>query len=232
MNKNAQKRLKAIQDFAELGSGYKIAQRDLMIRGAGDILGPEQAGFIDSVGLELYLKLLNEVIEEKRTGKVYEPPKPVKLFQIDAYIPDEYMTKEDKIELYQEIENTKNIQELTAIKSKLRDVYGRIPHEVLLLLNKRRIDILMNNEEFDRVNEYPDSIEIVLSEKFSSKSGIGSALFEAVAPYLSKLYVTYIHKTLKIRLKKEDNWMKDLSTLVEVVVTLYRKYKAKTNEKA
>ena len=232
MNRNAQKRLKAIQDFAELGSGYKIAQRDLMIRGAGDILGPEQAGFIDSVGLELYLKLLNEVIEEKRTGKVYEPPKPVKLFQIDAYIPDEYMTKEDKIELYQEIENTKNIQELTTIKSKLRDVYGRIPREVLLLLNKRRIDLLMNNEEFDKVNEYQDSIEIVLSDKFSSKPGIGSALFEAVAPYLSKLYVTYIHKTLKIRLKKEDNWMKDLSTLVETVVTLYRKYKARTNEKA
>ncbi len=229
INKNAQKRLKAIQDFAELGSGYKIAQRDLMIRGAGDILGPEQAGFIDSVGLELYLKLLNEVIEEKKTGKVYEPPKPVKLFQIDAYIPDEYMTKEDKIELYQEIENAKNIQELSGIKSKLRDVYGRIPHEVLLLLNKRRIDILMNNEEFDKVNEYQDSIEIVLSDKFSSKSGIGSALFEAVAPYLSKISVTYIHKVLKIRLKKEDNWMKDLSTIIEVIVTLYKKYKARTD---
>ena len=231
INKNAQKRLKAIQDFAELGSGYKIAQRDLMIRGAGDILGPEQAGFIDSVGLELYLKLLNEVIEEKRTGRVYEPPKPVKLFNIDAYIPDEYMLKEDKIELYQEIENAKNLQELSGIKSKLRDIYGRIPHEVILLLNKRRIDILMNNEEFENVNEYSDSIEIVLSEKFSSKSGIGSALFEALAPYLQKISVTYIHRVLKIRLKKQDNWMKDLETVVECIVTIYRKYKARTNER-
>ena len=229
INKNAQKRLKAIQDFAELGSGYKIAQRDLMIRGAGDILGPEQAGFIDSVGLELYLKLLNEVIEEKRTGKIYEPPKPVKLFKIDAYIPDEYMQKEDKVELYQEIENAKNLQELSGIKSKLRDIYGRIPHEVNLLINKRRIDILMNNEEFENVNEYADTVEIVLSEKFSSKSGIGSALFEVLAPYLSKISVTYIHKILKIRLKKEDNWMKDLETIIEVIVTIYKKYKAKTN---
>ena len=229
INKNAQKRLKAIQDFAELGSGYKIAQRDLMIRGAGDILGPEQAGFIDSVGLELYLKLLNEVIEEKKTGKVYEPPKPVKLFKIDAYIPDEYMQKEDKIELYQEIENAKNLQELTGIKSKLRDIYGRIPHEVTLLLNKRRIDILMENEEFENVNEYSDTIEIILSEKFSSKSGIGSALFEVLAPYLSKISVTYIHKVLKIRLKKEDNWMKDLETIIEVIVSIYKKYKARTN---
>ena len=229
INKNAQKRLKAIQDFAELGSGYKIAQRDLMIRGAGDILGPEQAGFIDSVGLELYLKLLNEVIEEKKTGKVYEPPKPVKLFQIDAYIPDEYMQKEDKIELYQEIENARNLQELSLIKSKLRDIYGRFPHEVSLLINKRRIDILMNNEEFDKVNEYPDAIEIVLSEKFSSKSGIGSTLFESLAPYLSKISVTYIHKVLKIRLKKEDNWMKDLESIVEAIVSIYKKYKAKIN---
>ena len=229
MNKNAQKRLKAIQDFAELGSGYKIAQRDLMIRGAGDILGPEQAGFIDSVGLELYLKLLNEVIEEKKTGKVYEPPKPVKLFKIDAYIPDEYMQKQDKVELYQEIENAKNLQELSGIKAKLRDIYGRIPHEVNLLLNKRRIDILMNNEEFENVNEYSDSIEIVLSDKFSSKSGIGSTLFEAIAPYLSKVSVTYIHKVLKIKLKKEDNWMKDLETIIECIVTIYRKHKAKTD---
>ena len=229
INKNAQKRLKAIQDFAELGSGYKIAQRDLMIRGAGDILGPEQAGFIDSVGLELYLKLLNEVIEEKKTGKVYEPPKPVKLFKIDAYIPDEYMQKEDKIELYQQIENAKNLQELAGIKVKLRDIYGRIPHEVLLLINKRRIDILMNNEEFENVNEYQDTIEIVLSEKFSSKSGIGSTLFEALESYLSKITVTYIHKVLKIRLKKVDNWMKDLETIIEIIVTIYRKYKARAN---
>ena len=231
INKNAQKRLKAIQDFAELGSGYKIAQRDLMIRGAGDILGPEQAGFIDSVGLELYLKLLNEVIEEKRTGKVYEPPKPVKLFNIDAYIPDEYMQKEDKVELYQEIENAKNLQELSGIKAKLRDIYGRIPHEVILLINKRRIDILMNNEEFENVNEYSESIEIILSDKFSSKSGIGSALFEALAPYLNKISVTYIHKVLKIRLKKTDNWMKDLETVIESIVTIYKKYKARSNDK-
>ena len=230
INKNAQKRLKAIQDFVELGSGYKIAQRDLMIRGAGDILGPEQAGFIDSVGLELYLKLLNEVIEEKRTGKVYEPPKPVKLFKIDAYIPDEYMAKEDKIELYQEIENSKNLQELSVIKAKLRDIYGKIPHEVNLLLNKRRIDILMNNEEFESVNEYSDTVEIILSDKFSSKSGIGSALFESLEPYISKITVTYIHKVLRIRLKKENNWMKDLETIIECIVTIYKKYKAKSNE--
>ena len=229
INKSAQKRLKAIQDFAQLGSGYKIAQRDLMIRGAGDILGPEQAGFIDSVGLELYLKLLNEVIEERKTGKAYEAPKPVKLFKIDAYIPEEYMSKEDKVELYQEIENAKNIKELLGIKSKLRDIYGKIPQEVSMLINKRRIDILMENEEFETVNEYSDFIDIILSNKFTSISGIGSELFEVLSPYISKITVSYIQKVLKIRIKKIDNWIKDLETIVECVNTLYKK--RKTNEK-
>lgn len=231
INKTAQKRLKAIQDFAELGSGYKIAQRDLMIRGAGDILGPEQAGFIDSVGLELYLKLLNEVIEEKKTGKVYEPPKPVKLFKIDAYIPDEYMAKEDKVELYQELENSTDAKDLTQIKAKLRDIYGKIPAEVNLLINKKRIDLLMENEEFDVVNEYNDSIEIALSSKFSEISGIGSVLFETLTPYLDKITVTYIHHVLRIRLKKIDNWVKDLETIIECIEQIYKKYSSKIHEK-
>lgn len=223
INKTAQKRLKAIQDFAELGSGYKIAQRDLMIRGAGDILGPEQAGFIDSVGLELYLKLLNEVVEERKTGKPHEAPKPVKLFNIDAYIPEFYMRKEDKVELYQEIENSKNIKELLGIKAKLRDIYGKIPNEVSLLINKRRIDLLMENEEFETVNEYGDFVDIILSKKFTEISGIGSQLFEVLSPYLAKVTVTYIQKVLKVRLKKVDNWIKDLETIVECIDSLYKK---------
>ena len=105
MNQDAIKRLKAIQDFTELGSGYKIAQRDLMIRGAGDILGPEQAGFIDSVGLDLYMQLLNEAIEEQKTGLKKAPPKSRTLYDIDAYIPKIYAIASDKIELYQDLEN-------------------------------------------------------------------------------------------------------------------------------
>jgi transcription-repair coupling factor (superfamily II helicase) len=117
MNEDAQKRLQAIQEFTELGSGYKIAQRDLMIRGAGDILGAEQAGFIDTVGLDLYMKLLNEAIEEKKTGVPTPEPKPNKLFNIDAYIPKDYAVSSDKIELYQELRTSKTKKSLPPIKS-------------------------------------------------------------------------------------------------------------------
>lgn len=229
MNKNAVKRLKAIQDFAELGSGYKIAQRDLMIRGAGDILGPEQAGFIDSIGLELYLKLLNEVIEEKKTGVKAEEPKPVKMFNIDAFVPDGYVNRYDKIELYQEIENAKDEKELKAVRAKIRDIYGRIPNEVSTLINKRRIDLIIDGEEFEDVNEYKDAIEIVMSKKFTNINGIGQQLFEVLTPYLEKIQVSYLKKVLKIRLNKIDNWMKDLETIVECISILYRKQTKKSD---
>ena len=227
MNQNAIKRLKAIQDFAELGSGYKIAQRDLMIRGAGDILGPEQAGFIDSIGLELYLKLLNEVVEEKKTGKEAEKPKPVKMFEIDAFIPEEYVGRQDKIEVYQEIENAKDENELKNVRSRIRDIYGRVPNEVSALLNKKKIDLLIEEEEFDEVNEYPSAIEIVMSKHFTNINGIGQQLFEVLAPYIEKIQVSYLKKVLKIRLNKVDNWIKDLETIIICISTLYKKYRHK-----
>ena len=227
MNKNAIKRLKAIQDFTELGSGYKIAQRDLMIRGAGDILGPEQAGFIDSIGLELYLKLLNEVIEEKKTGKAPEEPKPVKMFNINAFVPDSYANKEDKIELYQEIENAKDMKELKAVKAKIRDIYGRIPQEVTTLIDKRKVDILMEREEFEEIKEYSEAVEIVMSKQFTNINGIGQELFEILAPYIEKIQVSFLKKVLRIRLKKKDNWMKDLETIIECIDALYVKHKKK-----
>lgn len=229
INRTAQKRLKTIQDFAELGSGFKIAQRDLMIRGAGDILGPEQAGFIDSIGLDLYLKMLNEVIEEKKTGIPHETPKPVKMLQLDAYIPGEYASNEDKIQLYQEIENAKNVNDLKDIKKKVRDIYGKIPNEVQLLFKKRRIDILLSGEEFDDVSEYESAIEIKLSKKFSEINGIGNCLFESLQSYLDKIQVTYMQKVLRLRLKKEGNWILDFETIVEVISTIYKKLSKNDN---
>ena len=220
----AEKRLKAIQDFAELGSGYKISQRDLMIRGAGDILGPEQAGFIDSVGLDLYLKMLNEAMEEKKNGVVLTPPTPVQLSQLNAYIPDEYASKEDKIQLYQEIENAKSEAELESIKKRIRDMHGRLPDEVKILLKKRRIDILLAGEEFSGANEVTNAIELIMSPKFSEIEGIGAALFDAVAPFIDKISVSYVQKTLRIKVLKKDNWLLTLETLVDNVRDLYKRF--------
>ena len=114
---DALKRLKAIKEFTELGSGYKIAMRDLSIRGAGNILGASQSGFIDSVGFEMYSQLLEEAIN-KRQGKTQVRRKGNAEFnlQIDAYLPSDYISDErQKIEIYKrirEIENQKDYQDL------------------------------------------------------------------------------------------------------------------------
>ncbi len=221
INEKAVKRLKAIQDFTELGSGYKIAQRDLMIRGAGDILGPEQAGFIDSVGIDLYLKMLAEAIEEKKTGKQIEEPKAAHLFNVEAYIPANYAEKKDKIELYQEIESAKNIETLTKVSKRMRDVYGRIPREVETLLKQRRIDLLASGKAFAEILEYDNEISIDLSQEFSSINGIGNALFERIIPYLAKVKVSYIQRILKIRMRKIGDWMNDLEDLLIIINELY-----------
>src|SRR5699024_10662555 len=100
----AEKRLQAIKEFTELGSGFKIAMRDLSIRGAGNLLGAEQHGFIDSVGFDLYSQMLKEAIDTRKEGKTVEAKKPFNpelQVTVDAYIPNIYIEDEkQKIDMY------------------------------------------------------------------------------------------------------------------------------------
>ena len=223
MNEDAEKRLRAIQEFTDLGSGYKIAQRDLMIRGAGDILGPEQAGFIDSIGLDLYLKMLNEAVEAKKKGEEVTPPKANKLFSIDAYIPKEYAESSDKIELYQELDDIHDMDALKSFQKRLRDIYGKLPEGTKLLIQKKRIDILGDGPEFSAVEETKDYIDLLLTDSFSKIDGVGNDLFNDLLDYLSVIRVSYLEKKLKVRVTKEENWMDDLEHIMEAIHKLYTK---------
>lgn len=227
MNPDAVKRLQAIQEFTELGSGYKIAQRDLMIRGAGDILGPEQAGFIDSIGLDLYLKMLNEAIQEKVTGQVHQPPVAKKLFSIDAYIPEGYASKSDKVNLYQELEEITTEKQLAAFQRKMKDIYGRLPEEVELIIQKKRIDLLADLPEFTAVEEVQGRIEVTLSNVFTNIDGIGTDLFNALAPYLKVLRATFVEKRLKYLLAKQGDWLNTLEKVMRITHQTYLKYVGK-----
>ena len=149
------------------------------------------------------------------------------MFNINAFVPDSYANKEDKIELYQEIENAKDMKDLKAVRAKIRDIYGRIPQEVTTLIDKRKVDILMEREEFKEIKEYSEAIEIVMSKNFTDINGIGQELFEILAPYIEKIQVSFLKKVLRIRLKKVDNWMKDLETIIECIDVLYMKHKKK-----
>lgn len=221
LSEEAAKRLRAIQEFTELGSGYKIAQRDLMIRGAGDLLGPEQAGFIDSVGFDLYLKMLSEAIEEKKTGKKSEEPKAKSLFSLDTHIPSEYAIDSDKIEIYQNIQSMRTEKELDAYASHLKDVYGNPPSGVILLIEKQRIDIMSGTEEFLAIEEGEGYVDITLSESFMRINGIVLMLFQHLQPYFNEIKITFSKQLPNIRMRKRADWMKQLYGLLKIIHALY-----------
>ncbi len=222
LKEDTQKRLKALQDFTALGSGYKIAQRDLMIRGAGDILGPEQAGFIDSIGLDMYIKLLNESIKEKMTGEEHKQEEYNKTLSLafDAYIPKEYANDSDKIELYQDILNASSVDSLISIKNKVRDVFGRLPEEVEQLFYKRSIDLMVKHCEINDIKEFKNTIELYLGDNFINIKGIGNILFEALIPYLSLIKISYLNHKFKIIVTKKGNWLIDLENILKSLVNI------------
>ncbi len=229
----SKKRLKAIQDFTELGSGYKIAQRDLLIRGAGDILGKEQAGFIDEVGIDMYIRLLNETIAEKQGKLNKSPTKDIKALQdLDAYVPKEFAKNDEKIEIYQKILDCKDLAKLAILKDTLKDQYGALPQSVELLFIKREISIYLDEEEFEKYVEYPKRVDLILSKNFSDIKGIGTTLFTSFLKFINKLKLSYHDKLIFISINKEGDWIQTLREILKNVSAMYKsKMKAvKKNE--
>ncbi len=223
LNDKARERLKALQEFTELGSGYKIAQRDLLIRGAGDVLGPEQAGFIDNIGLDMYLKLLNDAVKEKMEGGQTEE-KPLPLFATlsgEAFIPDSYASDADKIELYQEINSCENYQMIVETKQKMTDIYGKIPPETELLFKKRLIDIHLNQADVKEIKEYTKFVDLVLGTDFSNIRGIGNIMVQTLMPFVSFTKITYRDRKFFITMYKREGWLDDLTDLLKSLSNIY-----------
>ena len=145
LNEVAQKRLSAIRDFTELGSGFKLAMRDLEIRGAGNILGPEQHGFIAAVGFELYCQMLAEAVEARKDMHIKEQEnfEPQINITIDAYLPRSYIPNEgQKIEMYKKINAINDSKAIEEIEDELIDRFGNLPEEAENLLWFSRIKLL------------------------------------------------------------------------------------------
>ena len=132
----AEKRLAAIKEFTELGSGFKIAMRDLEIRGAGNILGEDQSGHMEAVGYDLYCKMLNDAIRQEMGEKVEERFETTVQLPVDAYIPAEYVKNEFiKLDLYKRISHIASDDDYDDIIDELNDRFGEMPTEVLNLLD-------------------------------------------------------------------------------------------------
>lgn len=131
MNRDAARRLEAVSEFSELGSGYRLAARDLQIRGAGNILGHSQSGRIASVGIDMYLEILNDTIKERQGEKPVPRIDPEININIPAFIPEEYVSDvNQRLLLYRRFSAVETAADITALEEELMDRFGRIPPEV------------------------------------------------------------------------------------------------------
>ncbi|HYZ29720.1 MAG TPA: helicase-related protein, partial [Thermoleophilaceae bacterium] len=145
LSEEAQRRLSTLSDYTELGSGFKIALRDLEIRGAGNLLGDEQSGHVAALGFELYMAMLDEAVAELAGTSADEMPEPVRMdVPVDAYVPGEYVPYEAaKIEVHRRISGAREIADLIVLREELEDRFGPIPDplENLIKLQDARIKL-------------------------------------------------------------------------------------------
>ena len=159
INEVAEKRLKAIKEFTEFGSGFKIAMRDLEIRGAGSMLGEIQHGHIDEVGYDTYCKILDEVVKEQKGIKVEEEPEITIDINVSSFIPDSYIENADqKMESYRNIALCRTEEDLKNIAEDLTDRYGKLPEEVINLINIAKIKEMCKNSGIIKVLQKQNNI--------------------------------------------------------------------------
>lgn len=167
----AVKRLQAIKDFTELGSGYRIAMRDLSIRGAGDILGSEQAGFVDSVGIELYMKMIEDEIKRLNGEEVEEEDiSNTSLINVDTHISSKYVSEEAlKIEIHQKINEIDSYNKLVSVKEELEDRFGKVSKELEIYMYEEWFEKLAKQLNITKVIQTTYNITIELNNEVTSK---------------------------------------------------------------
>lgn len=218
LNETAEERLQAIKEFTELGSGFKIAMRDLNIRGAGNLLGKQQHGFIDSVGFDLYSQMLEEAVNEKRgIQEVQATPELEMDLRLDAYLPAEYIRNEQaKIEIYKKLRATETIDQLMDVKDELLDRFNDYPKEVAQLLDSVEIKVHLLNVGVQYVKDKGKTVEVVLTEQGTNRID-GEALFKNTEALGRSMKVGVEAGCMKVTLTKGAQWLESLKYLAKTM---------------
>lgn len=201
LNEEAVKRLKVIKEFTELGSGFKIAIRDLSIRGAGDILGSEQSGFMDSIGIDLYLEMLKDEIAiqrgEKEAPEEITQKQTIKV-QVDKYIDDNYIKNDFiKIEIHRKIVNIQSKDDINLLIEELKDRFGIPSKEVILYMYEKLFEHLANEKGIEKIRETKNNVSFILSKEHS-KNINGEYLFMKANDISKFIRFTYRLEKLNI----------------------------------
>ena len=209
----ADKRLKAIKEFTEFGSGFKIAMRDLEIRGAGSLLGEIQHGHLEQVGYDTYCNLLDEVVKEMKGIKVEKEIDVQIDLNITSYIPDSYIPdSSQKIEMYQDIALCKDEQDIQNVIDEMIDRFGNMPPEIENLIEIARIKILCKKLKISKVQSKKDNILLIFDE-----TDIDVDIIKLVEKYKNRISFTQGIKpqiTLKLLKTSEREIMKETKELL------------------
>ncbi len=189
ITEDAKKRLQAIKEFTELGSGFKVALRDLEIRGAGNILGAEQHGFMVEIGFDLYCRLLEEAVAKiKEVPLKKDEPQPRLDLKVNAYLPSSYITNQDqKIDFYQRIYASDSGEELEEVEEEMRDRYGAPPSPVKNLLEAASLRLLARHLGIVSLQQHDGTVDI----RFHRDRGFDTVgLHSAAKKYRGRLTFT------------------------------------------
>jgi transcription-repair coupling factor (superfamily II helicase) len=206
---NAKKRLEAIQEFSDLGSGFRLAMRDLEIRGAGNLLGNEQHGFVSEVGFNYYCQLLQDSIDQllqtDSAVSSYQEKEPEIEVKLASYIPEYYISNPElRISYYQRLSHIKTETELRDIRKELEDIYGPYPEEVENLLLVIGLKLKLKNQDVTKVRITP----LYFSIKYQANSSIEHKVKNFIKLHPSKYINQYqkgIHYELKLTAENADH---------------------------
>lgn len=203
LNDIAVKRLQAIKEFTELGSGYRIAMRDLAIRGAGDLLGSEQAGFVDTVGIELYMQMIEEEMRRMKGEDVPEEEEDTSnrsLVEVETHISDEYVSDEDiKIEIHKKINEIDSYEKMMEIKSELEDRFGKVNDKIEIYMYEEWFEKQARKLNIVNVKQSDREIEIELPVEISEKIQ-GDKFFIEAYSINPRFRLKYFHNQVIIAL--------------------------------
>ncbi len=164
MTEDARKRLKAIEAHTELGSGFALAMRDLEIRGAGNLLGARQSGFIDEIGFDMYNRLLEEAVAEIKgddSARVIETKMEV---DVEMYLPESYIDfNQQKVDIYRRLASAKRVEQVVRVQEELLDRYGRMPEPASNLLDASAVKVLASQHGIEKVRLRAGRIELFYS---------------------------------------------------------------------
>ncbi|MGM0470877.1 MAG: transcription-repair coupling factor [Bacillota bacterium] len=211
----AEKRLQAIKEFTNLGSGFKIAMRDLEIRGAGNILGPKQHGHIEAIGFSLYCKLLEQAVEKAKNKGEEEEVLEVKIdLDVDAYLASDYISdSKQKIELYKKISSIDQLLEVEEIKDELRDRFGPIPDVVLNLIKIAKIKVLAAQLDITTIKSDGEKVLLYFA---TAEYLTGERIITLNNKYPDQIgFKSAEEPVLKIKAGTNDN--KTLDDLIEII---------------